>query len=213
MTRPDYADAVEAALAPLDRWASQCHAASVELLRSGVLTDHEPRVARGTCSGVGGQHSWVVLGGDCYAQDAAVIDPTLWSYHPNVEGVWYGRNRTWHRPHGSGSIWAWGRPASAEDTGETPVGLTPRRPLSREALAFLDLLGPLGLEGWVQLAHAPVEGWPAAEIIDAICATRDPRTQTKTNATLAGYVPIDMIGMLTDRNPKGLYLPTTEMNQ
>jgi hypothetical protein len=42
-----------------------------------------------------------------------------------------------------------------------------------------------------------VEGWPAAEIIDAIYNTPE----------LTTWVPIDIVGMLTDRNPKGLYLP------
>jgi hypothetical protein len=45
------------------------------------------------------------------------------------------------------------------------------------------------------LANAPVEGWPAREILTAMAAT--PR--------LAACVPIDILGMVTDLNPKGLY--------
>jgi hypothetical protein len=76
------------------------------------------------------------------------------------------------------------------------VDLTPREPFSREAKNFLDLLGPLDEKGFRVLAHAPVEGWPAAEILDAIENTEG----------LKCYVPIDIIGMLTNRNPGGLYL-------
>ena len=47
------------------------------------------------------------------------------------------------------------------------------------------------------LAHAPVEMWPAAEILAAIENTEE----------LHGRVPIDIRGMLTDENPGGLYLP------
>jgi hypothetical protein len=199
--------AIDAALEPLDRWAHQCHAASVHILPA-IPPELKPRVARGTCSGVGGQHSWVILGGDCYDTQGLVIDPTLWSYNPDVSGVWYGRGR--HRPHGAGSIWEWGRPPRADETGEEPLELTPSKPWSAEARGFLEMLGPLGLRGWIALAHAPVEGWPAGEIVDALCNTRDPRVsgEQKTNTTLGGYVPIDIIGMTTDRNPSGLYLPT-----
>jgi hypothetical protein len=195
---------VERVLSPLSRWGARCHAASLELVRSGVLGGLA-RVARGACDGVGGQHSWVVLGGDCYARDALIVDPTLWSYREDVDDVWFGSYEVgWHRPHGQGSIWQWGRPPRADEMGEEPLELTPRQPWSEEAVSFLAALGRLGLRGWVQLAHAPVEGWPAAEIIDAMCETPNPRLP---EATLGGYVPIDIVGMLTDRNPRGLYLP------
>jgi hypothetical protein len=198
-------DEILAVLDPLEHWAHQCHAASSTLVQSGVLGAFA-RVARGSCRGVGGQHSWVVVG-DPYDLQAPIVDPTLWSYDSSVVGVWYGRGASGrHLPHGSGSIWEWGRPEAA---GGEIVSLTPARPFSAEARSFLELLGPLDLRGWIQLAHAPVEGWPAAEIIDAICNTRDPRVgpEQKTNTTLASYVPIDIIGMLTDRNPGGAYLP------
>ena len=179
-------------LDPLETWAQQCHAASLHLVRSGVLGPS--RVARGACKGVGGQHSWVVLGDDCYDPRAKIVDPTLWSYDPAWESVYVGSMRDGlHRPFGTGRIWEWGRPNPASGP---VVELTPRKPWSGAARAFLDLLGPLDREGWIMLGHAPVQGWPAGEIIDAMC-----------ESGLGGYVPIDIRGMITDRNPKGLYLP------
>jgi hypothetical protein len=182
--------AAEEVLAPLDAWAHQCHAASLALLESGRFG--VCRVARGSCEGVVGQHSWLVLGDDCYAHGVAIIDPTLWSYDKTVQGVWVGKAGVRHTPHGAGSIWRWGRPNGP--TGPV-VELTPRKPFSRSARGFLEMLGPLDEAGWIALAHAPVEGWPAGEIIDAIC-----------ESGMEVYVPIDIVGMVTDRNPQGLYL-------
>src|SRR5262249_50592591 len=145
--------------------------------------------------GVGGQHSWVVLADDCYDDRAVIIDPTLWSYDESVTGVWVGTYRAGlHVPHGKGFIWDWGRPNRA--TGPV-IELTPSKPFSQAARGFLDLRGPLDHEGWRLLAHAPVEGWPAGEILAAI----------ENTPGLAGRVPIDILGMTTDLNPKGLYLP------
>lgn len=191
--------AVRAVLHPLDQWAAQCHAASLKLVQSGVLG--ECRVARGGCKGVMGQHSWVVLGDDCYDEDATIIDPTLWSYDESVEGVWVGTMRDGkHVPHGKGSIFQWGRPETAEEVGEEPLDIEPPEGWSPMARLFLDMLpGPLGRKGWAQLAHAPVEGWPAGEIINAMCESDD----------VSFYVPIDIVGMVTDRNPSGLYLSET----
>lgn len=60
------------------------------------------------------------------------------------------------------------------------------------------MLGPLDRRAWHLLAsQAPVLGWPAAEIIAAMDDTEE----------LSAFVPIDRLGMLTDRNPGGLYLP------
>lgn len=143
---------------------------------------------------MGGQHSWVVLGHDCYDPGAIIIDPTLWSYDSSVSGVWTGTyNDQRHTPHGMGSIWKWGRPDAP--TGPV-VELKPRQPWSEQAKGFLELLGPLDQKGWIVLAHAPVQGWPAAEIIDAMC-----------ESGLQEFIPVDRVGMLTDRNPGGLYLP------
>jgi hypothetical protein len=193
MTRAELAPWAEGVLAPLDGWAAQCHAASLKLVQHGALG--ACRVARGWCDGVVGQHSWVVLGDDCYDDAAVIIDPTLWSYDDTVQGVWVGTYRKGrHEPHGKGSIWKWGRPN--DPTGPI-VTLTPREPFSSNAEAFLELLGPLDFEGWCRLANAPVGMWPAGEILSAIEDTKG----------LSGRVPIDILGMLTDQNPQGLYLP------
>ena len=190
--RFELADRALNVLAPLDQWAARCHNASLTLVKSMVFAP--ARVARGFCKGVPGQHSWVVLGDDCYDDDATMVDPTLWSYDKTVKGVWVGSYRDGrHRPHGKGSIWKWGRP-------DYPTGpiveLTPRRPFSEEAQRFLEVLGPLDRRGWGILANAPVEEWPAGEIIDAIYHTEG----------LQVLPPIDHVGMLTDLNPNGLYL-------
>lgn len=181
-------------LQPLEHWAHQCHAASMDLLgRAGF---EEARIARGSCTGVGGQHSWVVMGHNVYAFNAVIVDPTLWSYDRAVRGVWVGSAQDGrHVPQGGhGNIWSWGKPAPAESE---PVTLTPSQPLSPDALAFVDLLGPLDRVGWMRLMDAPVAGWPAAEIVAAMDDT----------PALEALVPIDLLGMLTDRNPGGLYLP------
>src|SRR6185503_13529455 len=155
--------------APLAQTAKQCHGVSLAIVRSGRIPG--ARVARGTCRGVPGQHSWEVV------------------------GVWHGMatNDGRHVPHGGhGSIWGWGKPTSGDGP---PIDLTPTKTLSRAARVFLDLLGPLDRRGWAMLAEAPVLGWPAAEIIAAMDDTADLRT----------LVPIDRLGMLTDRNPCSLY--------
>jgi hypothetical protein len=93
-----------------------------------------------------------------------IVDPTLWCYRKDVEGVWVGTYGDGiHRPHGKGSIWKWGRPVAALPGQE--LELTPAEPWSGAAEDFLRLLGPLDRRGWAQLAHAPVEGWPAGEIL------------------------------------------------
>jgi hypothetical protein len=195
--------AIRRALAPLDRWSKQCHGASLELVRSEVLPEGA-RVARGTCRGVGGQHSWVVLGNP-YDPGARIIDPTLWSYDKTVKGIWYGSATDGrHVPFGGGrgEIWDWGRPA--DPTGPT-IELTPSFELSSAATGFLRVLGPLDRTGWMTLTQAPMLGWPAGEIIAAMDDTEE----------LAVLVPIDLLGMLTDRNPGGMYLdgPDTSSNR
>lgn len=176
-------------LRPLKNWHHNCHGASFRLVQNGIGT----RVARGFCKGVTSQHSWVVVG-DCYKPEI-IIDPTLWSYRKDVKGIFIGAPDVYrHRPHGAGSIWQWGKPVA----GDGPrVRLTPKAPLSAFAKEFLLLIEPLDREGWARLSSAPVEGWPAGEIFAAMDDTEE----------LAALVPIDKIGMLTDRNPGGLYLP------
>ncbi len=179
-------------LSPLKNWSHNCHGASKRLVDHGIGT----RVARGFCVGVNSQHSWVVIG-DCY-QPELIIDPTLWSYRDDVKGIYIGTSATYgHAPHGNGSIWKWGRPVA----GNGPrIRLTPKTALSVAAKEFLSMIEPLDREGWARLASAPVGGWPAGEILAGIDDTEE----------LSALVPIDRIGMLTDRNPGGLYLPSVK---
>lgn len=194
LVEPETLNRIEHLLDPLDRYAHNCHSASLAIVNAELF--EVARVARGFASGVESQHSWVVVGDDCYDKSAPIVDATLWSYVPAVEGVWVGTIEDGgHEPHGAGSIWEWGKPTSGD--GE-PILLEPREPFSREAQNFINLLGPLDRQGWALLASAPVEHWPAAEILPAI------------NDTVGPLVPIDIIGMLTDQNPGGLYLPGDE---
>jgi hypothetical protein len=185
-------EAVEAAIdIPKDHWAHQCHSVSLAIVRSGLLPEGA-RVARGGCRGVGSQHSWAVLG-DPYDPEVTVVDATLWSYDTSAPTILMARaSDRPHVPHGSGSIWAWGRPP--EPVSEViELAVDP----GREASRFLRLASPTGLdqEGWRVLAHAPVGGWPAREIFTAMDAT----------PKLRAMIPIDVLGMVTDVNPKGLY--------
>ncbi len=178
---------------PVNDWSHRCHEISLAIVRSGVL-GIPCRVARGTCRGVGGQHSWIVLGMDCYDGPVTVVDPTLWSY-TDFKGIFLDSSTIFaHSPKGMGSIWTYGRP---EACSEPKHVIKLDADLSFEAEHFLKTLGPLDLLGWQVLLHAPVLGWPAKEIITA--AYHDER--------LTNYIPIDIVGMLTDLNPGGLYLP------
>lgn len=191
-------EAVEARIGvPFVKWYHQCHSISLAMVKAKMFP--EARVARGSCDTVRGQHSWVVLGTDVYDRDAQIVDPTLFSYDPTVNGIWTGTLADGrHRPHGHGSIWDFGRPPPAT---ADPVALTPKTPLSQDAALFVDILGPLDHHGWAYLVnHCPMGDWPAAEIIAAIDDTE----------SLSMLIPIDILGMLTDRNPGGLYLPGDE---
>lgn len=172
----------------------RCHEISLAMVRSGILPP--ARVARGWCKGVIGQHSWIVVGKDPYRPGLPIIDCTLWSYDDSITDVWVGVTRERggrHLPHGgNGDIWSAGRPVSG---GGAPIALTPSEPLSVAAKAFLGMFGPLDRQGWATLANSPVRGWPAAEIIAAMDDTEE----------LKVLVPIDILGMLTDRNPGELY--------
>lgn len=199
MTDADLARITADALVNLDTWKHQCHAAAIHVVKARVLPDGA-RVARGTADRVGAQHSWIVLG-DPYDRNVRIIDPTMWSYRSDVDGVWVGTAADGiHRPFGSdGDIWTYGRPPTAAERDEEPIAI-PTDGLSDNARRFLDLCGPLGRTGWSILLHGPVSGWPAAEIIDAACDV----------PVLSAMAPIDIVGMLTDRNPGGLYLPDRE---
>lgn len=177
-------------------WAHRCHEISVALIRSGELTrltGRPARVARGSTPGVLGQHSWVVLGDDCYDPEALIVDLTLWSYVPGEPVVHVGlAGARPHRPHGSGSIFDSGMPY--HHGGDT-IHLSTQG-LDDSAKVFLGMVGPLDARGWMQLANSPVQGWPAKQIISAMYEEE----------RLRALVPIDTVGMLTDHNPGGLYL-------
>jgi hypothetical protein len=170
-----------------------CHGASLALVKSGLYPG--ARVARGLAKGIVGQHSWVVAG-DPYDPDAHIVDMTLWSYDPEVRAIWQGTGRDGvHAPHQSGHVLT-GTPPQHHG-GET-IHLTPRTPLGPRAADFLRLIGaPFDARGWMQVAHLPVQGWESREVIEAMLDT----------PSLAVFVPIDIQGMVTDRNPGGLYLP------
>lgn len=176
-------------LEPLDHWDRNCHGASFALVNAELWTC---RLARGTCTNVGAQHSWVVIGTDPYDDEADIIDPTLWCYDPEIVGIWGGdASAGLHRPHGKGSIWDWGKPVAG--AGEIVQLEAVEAPWSEEASGFLDVLGPLDWDGWQRLTQAPVEGWPAGEILSAIDKQRP-------------LVPIDILGMTTNQNPTGTYI-------
>ena len=153
-----------------------------------MLGKLDARVARGTAQKVTSQHSWVVVGKDCYAPDATIIDPTLWSYRRDVKGIWIGSLLDGiHEPHGRGSIWEWGKPTAQS---QHFIKLTPTFKLSGKARDFLDLIEPLDRTGWqVLAAQAPVEGWPAGEILAAMDDTK----------ALSALVPIDRLGDSTGK--------------
>lgn len=179
--------AILAAHGSMENVARQCHVASLTLVKYGVAQ----RVARGVCLNVPGQHSWAVVG-DCYDPGAPIIDPTLWSYDPGVKGIWVGTMQNMrHTPHG------WGVTETFPSKGSGPA-IPPPKGLNEEARSFLRKIGPLDVAGWIQLlSHTPVLNWPSREIFKAVA--RDPR--------LRALAPMDRIGMLTDENPGGVYLP------
>ena len=174
---------------PPEQWAGNCHGVSLGLLRTGEFG--EGRVARGFAKGIIGQHSWIVLGNDVYDQDAVIVDPTILPATTGELEIVVNRARGLsNRPHGTGRIWDRGRPYNhGGETVELAV------PLSGEAKVFMSMIGPLDLRGWMQLANAPVQGWPAGEILAAMMATPG----------LSAAPPIDHVGHVTDLNPKGLY--------
>jgi hypothetical protein len=190
---------------PVD-WFHQCHSASLALVKAGVYGENA-RVARGSCIGVGGQHSWIVIppegddwkrseeGGLVYHPKATIIDPTLWSYDKTVTGLWTGANLDRHRPHGYGDIWDYGRPTTAAESREQVIILKGFDDLSSSAQLFLEMCEPLGRRGWSDLANGPMQGWPSSEIIAAMDDTPEVNV----------LVPVDILGHVTDRNPEGLY--------
>jgi len=188
---------------PIDKWVNRCHEVSLALLKTGAFGSG--RIARGWANGVVGQHSWIVLSDDVYDPSSVIVDATHPSFHRLYELsggktpilVTEGAAERSHRPHGSGSRIEAGPPECGD--GE-PLWLTPQAELSDEAQDFLSLCGPLDRRGWANLANGPMRDWPAGEIIAAMDDTPE----------VAALVPIDILGMVTPRNPNGLYLASDE---
>lgn len=181
---------------PRERMTHQCHSISIAMLNAGMVPGG--RVARGSARGVAGQHSWIVVGHP-YDASAQIIDSTFWSYRHDVSDVWFGTLVSGlHHPHGWASIFDSPPPIFRSDGGEE-IRLDG---LSNRAEGFLKLLrertGTLDIRTWMSLFNGPMLGWPSAEIID----------RAWQNDTLRPLIPIDIVGMLTDHNPGGLYLPT-----
>jgi hypothetical protein len=185
-------EAVQAAVGePYETWSARCHEMALKVLQTGLYGPG--RIARGFAAGIPGQHSWIVLGG-VYDPLAVIADPTLRLWlGTEPPGIQVLRNEgIAHRPHGSGSCFNAGMPCS---WGGEEIELASRGLLSEEAAEFLDDLGPLDARGWMEVASLPVEDWPAAEIIQAMYET----------PSLKAFIPIDIVGHLTDHNPGGLY--------
>lgn len=209
MTDVDWTDipAIEKAIdIPFEKWAHQCHSISYQIM---CALAPEGRIARGWCDNVGSQHSWLVLGQDCYDQDTTIIDPTLWSYDDKIEGIWTGtmRDRPRHLPfgwNGGRTMFEWGCPIPGDGPN---IELTPQVPLSGMAMTWINLFhrqvgDRLDRQFWSNLVnHAPMTGWDPGEIIAAVADTKE----------IAACVPIDILGMVTDRNPSGLYLVGPEV--
>lgn len=178
-------------------FAYQCHSASLALVRSGLLGKPGPRVrvARGTCHGVPGQHSWVVLGNP-YDPKAQIVDITLWSYDRGAPRIWVGdRDNMFARHYPKGGGWVFDDDKPSSRGGEHI--LLEEAKMSPWAREFLRVIGPLDAPGWAALwSRTGMLGWPAKEILEAFL---------DQYPSLGALVPIDVIGMLTDRNPEGLY--------
>lgn len=172
-------------------WAKQCHAISIAIVKSGIF-GKKARVARGWAKGVGSQHSWIALG-DIYSLTDTIIDPTLWSYDDEVDGVWVGTLADEiHHPHGEGSIWDAGKPV--HQGRETIV--FDRTGLSAIATGFLDMVEPLDMGGWSVLLNGAQLGWPSNEIVQAAAKQK----------AFDCIIKIDILGMRTNLNPGGLYM-------
>ena len=180
MTIESWAKAIKV---PYTEWHNRCHEISLKIIRAN-LVGMTARIARGTAAEIG-VHSWISMGNP-YAEGISYVDPTRWSWvtpdNPHIEVT--SLEAGTHIPQGHGNIWDYGRPPYP--TGET-VNLNWAE-LSSEAKSFLDIVGPLDLNGWRVLLNSPVGGWPSKEIITA--ADKDPR--------LSAYIPVDVIGMLTN---------------
>jgi hypothetical protein len=176
-------------------FAHDCHSVSLALVRSGLLGEGGPnlRVARGACMGVGGQHSWVVLGHP-YDQTATIVDLTLWSYNGSQPRIWIGDMMSgFHHPKGMDWIFNCEKPHAR---GGKPIEVDTIG-LSASAKEWIRMIGPMDAAGWGALwSRSGMLGWPAKEILEHFI---------DQHPTMVALVPIDIVGMVTDRNPQDLY--------
>jgi hypothetical protein len=191
-------NALVEAIGGLEMWARQCHAASLALVRTGLLSN-KARVARGFHRHIMGQHSWVVIGNP-YLRSAKILDPTLWSYEgaPPALVVYRHGNAEDYFPKGAGKIDLTALNLHARSMSRNAEVIRLDVGMNKEARDFLAHITPprgMTFECWHALANAPIEGWPAKAIITAM-AQHD---------RLKALVPIDVVGMLTDLNPGKLY--------
>lgn len=190
---------VEAVGGNLAQWAKNCHAVSMQFCRSKIAPEGA-RVARGYHKMIASQHSWVAFG-DPYGLRTQILDLSIWSYVcPESPVIVTGFNYDClmhcggeYLPKGYGDIWGYGQPVVGDGERIRPKGL------SDEAEHFLEIFFPDGLDvqGWHGLLNSPVGGWPAKDVFE--CAWKDDR--------LKALCPIDVVGMVTDLNPGGMYLP------
>jgi len=184
---------VEAATGiPASAWENRCHEVALAIVKSDLF-DYA-RVARGYADGIRGQHSWVVLDHDVYSRYSVILDPT---YNVNIGGdplLWWGTlDSGVHHPKGAGSIWDFGAPGNSSFSDAYHLNT---EGLSASARSFIHMIEPLNRQGWASLAHFPMQGWPSGEIIERMYEDEN----------LRPFIPIDIVGMVTDINPSGLYL-------
>lgn len=169
----------------VETWRGNCHGASLSLANQLANAGIFSRVARGTATGVRGQHSWLVVGPDCYDEKALILDGTLNTYADLDAEVWVGTLAyLLHTPHGSGTMFDGGMPTSGNGA-EITLGI------SEQTDSFLRHFtsGPRDLQWWDGVVHLPVGGWPAAEVISAAYDNHEIRPR----------IPIDLVGMLTTK--------------
>lgn len=178
---------------PRSEWQKHSWEISLAIVRSRRF--NTARVATGYAEGISGKHYWVCLGSDVYSKLTPILDATLWSAPPfDSDVLWSGSLASGiHRPLGMGYIWDYGYP---ENSSFREAIRLPEDDLSLSAKYFLARLGPMDLSGWKRLMLSPMQGWPSGEILAAM----------KEHPQLSGIVPLDLEGMLTSRNPGGLFL-------
>ena len=178
-------------------YPKQCHAASLKLVKSGVIGEFA-RVARGTHPDIGGQHSWVVVSEDVYDEYATIIDPTMWSYtgrEPQFD-IYDAAEDADYFPKGGEERWDFSDIPAVQDYSKI---ITLEREVFDKLPDYAKMqmwrIGSMDLRGWSTLANGPMLGWPSRPIIEAMLDT----------PKLAALVPIDIQGMVTMRNPSNLY--------